>query len=464
MVFTSYIFLFLFLPICFLSLALFPKKNRHLVLLISSIVFYGYWRLDFVLLIVASTLLDFYCGQKIYDSPSEKDRKKFLIISIVFNLGLLSYFKYFNFGLENLNHILSFLGASTISYMNIVLPVGISFFTFQTMSYSIDIYRREVEPTRDILKFGTYVSMFPQLVAGPIVRYSEIKEQLKDFHSNTNIREGLALFALGFNKKVLIANNVASISDFAFKIGGGDQYTALIGALAYTLQIYFDFSGYSDMAIGLGKMFGFDFPINFNSPYRSKSITEFWNRWHISLSRWFRDYLYIPLGGNRGSHAKTYRNLFLVMFLCGLWHGAAWTFIIWGLYHSAFLILERLNKRRALGYYMLPKPFQIFFTFCIAVIGWIPFRAESVPQLLDYLSAFLNFVPDLKRSQVFEVLDFEKQMFIWLGIILSVGFKNIYEQTKTKKELLYILNLLVFIFAVHELMEQSYNPFLYFNF
>jgi len=463
MVFTSFVFLFLFLPVCLISLYFVPKRFRHIQLLVMSLIFYGYWRLDFVLLIIVSTVVDYFCGIKIHENTANK-KKVFLLISMVFNLGLLGYFKYFNFGLDNLNHVLSFMGTGTFESLNIILPVGISFFTFQTMSYSIDIYRGEVEPTRDLLKFGTYVSMFPQLVAGPIVRYSEIEKQLKDFHSNMKVREGLALFALGFNKKVLIANNVSSVSDFAFKVGGGDHITAIIGALAYTLQIYFDFSGYSDMAIGLGRMFGFEFPQNFNSPYRSRSITEFWNRWHISLSRWFRDYLYIPLGGNRGSSLSTYRNLFLVMFLCGLWHGAAWTFIIWGLYHSLFLILERLNKRRALGYHHFPKPLMIMITFFIAVIGWIPFRAQSLEQLMSYMGSFTNIAPNLKGAMIYEVLDFEKQFFIILGLILSLGVKNIYEVSKEKRETLYILNLGIFIFVVHELMLQEFNPFLYFNF
>ncbi len=428
-----------------------------------SLVFYGYWRLDFILLIIVSTLVDFYCGIKIFESTGDR-RKHFLALSVIFNLSLLAYFKYFNFGIENLNLILNEFGMTSLGRYSILLPVGISFFTFQTMSYSIDIYRKEVEPTYDLLKFGTYVSMFPQLVAGPIVRYSEIQKQLKNFHSNMQIKEGLALFALGFNKKVLIANNVSEVSDFAFKVGGGDNITAIIGAVAYTLQIYFDFSGYSDMAIGLGRMFGFEFPINFNSPYRSKNITDFWNRWHMSLSRWFRDYLYIPLGGNRGSSLTTYRNLFLVMFLCGLWHGAAWTFIIWGLFHSLLLILERLNGRRALGYHWLPKPLMSTVTFFIVIVSWIPFRAENLGQLTHYMGAFFNSVPDLKRSMIFEILDVEKQIFLILGLVLCLGFKNIYNVSDRRRKSLYIFNLGIFIFAIHELMLQEFNPFLYFNF
>lgn len=362
--------------------------------------------------------------------------------------------------------MLSYFQIANLKMANVILPVGVSFFTFQTMSYSIDIYRGEIKPAKSLSRFATFVSMFPQLVAGPIVRYSEIEHQLLNFtKKNIHFKDGLVLFIIGFNKKVLIANNVAPVADYAFKVGGVDAQSALIGAIAYTIQIYFDFSGYSDMAIGLGKMFGFEFPQNFNSPYKSKSITEFWNRWHMTLSRWFRDYLYIPLGGNRNGPIRTYFNLFIVMFLCGLWHGAAWTFIIWGAFHGLFLILERINGRRSLGYSKLPTFLQVFITFMITVIGWIPFRAESFEHLIQYISAFAVKAHDLPRSAIFSVFDLEKQLIFFIAMIIIFFFRNAKELENSKTYIwIKIINVLIFIPAIHELINQDYNPFLYFNF
>lgn len=432
-----------------------------------SFIFYGFWRVDFLFLIFFSILVDYFCGHRISISPSKSIQKKiYLAISILCNLGLLFYFKYFNFGIENLNILLETIGASPLKYADVILPVGISFFTFQTMSYSIDIYRGEIKPSRSLINFATYVSMFPQLVAGPIVRYKEIESSLVNFKKdNILFKDGLVLFIIGFNKKVMIANNVSELADFAFKVNGADTQTAMIGAVAYTLQIYFDFSGYSDMAIGLGKMFGFKFPANFSSPYKAKSITDFWNRWHMTLSRWFKDYLYIPLGGNQKGQQRTYVNLFVVMFLCGLWHGAAWTFIIWGMFHGIILIFERMNGRKSLGYHRLPGGLQVLITFGITVIGWIPFRAASFEQLTLYMEAFLNKAAHLPDSAIYAVFDLEKKIFLILGLIIVFSFKNTMESKKENHQnLIDCFNLLLFIPAVHELMNQSYNPFLYFNF
>lgn len=418
-----------------------------------------------MLLLVFSTVLDYFCGQKIYENRGNHRRKKaFLGISLAANLGLLCYFKYFNFGIDVANEALMAFGFEPFGMMDIILPVGISFFTFQTMSYSIDIYRGEVEPAEDILKFGTYVSMFPQLVAGPIVRYKDVNETLNDPSKYvSHYKNGFYYFMMGFNKKVLIANNVSVLADYAFDAGGADAMTAILGALAYTLQIYFDFSGYSDMAIGLGLMFGFKFPVNFNSPYKSASISEFWNRWHITLSSWFRDYLYIPLGGNRHGIKRTYFNLFIVMFLCGLWHGAAWTFIIWGCFHGFILMLERANKRRALGYHWLPRPLQVFITFIIVVIGWIPFRADSVASMIQYFKGFAV-AKNHDMSAIYQVWDQEKLFFILAGLFIAFAMKNSQELESKNKWPLQLLNSLLFILAIHELMSQAYNPFLYFNF
>lgn len=465
MIFTSYVFLFIFLPLGLILYHLPQKKHRHFVLLFLSIIFYGFWRADFVLLLIFSTVVDYFCGNKIYEHREDpKKKKRFLILSLAANLGLLGYFKYFNFGIDIANAALASMGFDTIGLMDIILPVGISFFTFQTMSYTIDIYRDKIKPAPDIFIFGTYVSMFPQLVAGPIVRYEEIAQTITDPSKYvSHYKMGFFYFMMGFNKKVLIANNVSILADYAFDAGGGDLMTSLIGALAYTLQIYFDFSGYSDMAIGLGLMFGFRFPVNFFSPYKSASISEFWNRWHVTLSSWFRDYLYIPLGGNRHGTKRTYFNLFIVMFLCGLWHGAAWTFVIWGCYHGILLMLERANGRRALGYHWLPRPFQVFITFIVVVIGWIPFRAESVSNMIQYFKGF-TVLKNHDMAAIYQVWDQEKLFFVLTGLVITFAFKNSHQLESKNNWAMQIVNTALFVVAIHELMSQAYNPFLYFNF
>ena len=465
MLFTSYVFLFFFLPLGLILYHLPSRKYRHIVLLFLSVVFYGVWRADFVLLVIFSTLVDFFCGRMIYENRLLPGRKNlFLLLSITTNLGLLCYFKYFNFGIDTINFIMTNMGFQSIELFDVILPVGISFFTFQTMSYSIDVYRGEITPSTDILKFGTYVSMFPQLVAGPIVRYREISETLNSPKKYvSHYRSGIYYFMLGFNKKVLVANNISDLADFAFDFGGGDFLTSFIGALAYTLQIYFDFSGYSDMAIGLGLMFGFRFPMNFNSPYKSASISEFWNRWHITLSNWFRDYLYIPLGGNRLGVGRTYFNLFIVMFLCGLWHGAEWTFVIWGCFHGLILMLERINGRRALGYHRLPNFLKVLITFIIIVVGWIPFRAENVTNMIQYFKGLMTF-KKYDQSAIYEVWDQERLFILLAGLFIVFAIKNSHELELKNNWFLQLFNSVLFILATHELMNQSYNPFLYFNF
>ncbi len=364
MVFSSHVFLYYFLPLALLAYYASPARWRHAIITVLSYVFYGWANPWFVALMLFSTLVDYVCGLLISGKwtprafaddppagegmPSARQRKLGLITSIVVNLSLLGFFKYLGFAQTNLNYLLEVFGRPAVEVYQIVLPVGISFYTFQSMSYSIDLYRGDARPARSFLDFACYVSLFPQLVAGPIVRYQDLAEQLVwRSHTIEKFARGVLFFGFGMAKKVLLANPMGSVADAAFGAGDLLWYDAWTGVVAYAFQIYFDFSGYSDMAIGLGLMLGFEFRRNFDLPYLSQSITEFWRRWHISLSTWLRDYLYIPLGGNRVSPRRTYINLAIVMLLGGLWHGAQWTFVIWGAIHGLLLAAERWHGKDA---------------------------------------------------------------------------------------------------------------------
>jgi alginate O-acetyltransferase complex protein AlgI len=359
--------------------------------------------------------------------------------------------------------MLAGLGLEPVEWAAVVLPVGISFFTFQTMSYTIDVYRGEVEPTRNIVRFATYVAMFPQLVAGPIVRYREIQDALKaQTRSLDQVSAGVSMFLIGFNKKVLLANNFGLAADEVFNRPEG-ILSAWLGLLAYTFQIYFDFSGYSDMAVGLGRMLGFEFPRNFDGPYRSRSITEFWRRWHITLSTWIRDYLYIPLGGNQASVARTYFNLAVSMLLCGLWHGANWTFIVWGAFHGSLLIVERLNRRRPL-YGALPAWGQVVCTWLLVMLGWMVFRCESMADVAAYATALFDFGGPLLSGDAYWVR--QPVFFVLLAAGFGVVFMGVDAfKLAAKRSLAWdLLQLAIFVLAVGELLSQAFNPFLYFQF
>ncbi|MEZ6005284.1 MAG: MBOAT family protein [Planctomycetota bacterium] len=392
MVFASPIFLYYFLPLFLGLYYTVPRGLRSLVIAIASYVFYGWWRPDFVLLMWFSTLVDFTAGRRITAARLAGGRgKPWLWLSLVVNLGLLGYFKYFNFGIDTLNAIFAPFGGPMLHVGKIVLPVGISFYTFQTLSYTIDVYRGSAAPVKSFQDFMCYVSLFPQLVAGPIVRYNTVAEQLHDrTHTRSKFYRGLLAFQAGMVKKVLIADVLGQLADQAFSGAALDGTHSWLGALAYTFQIYFDFSGYSDMAIGLGLMIGFQFPVNFDQPYRAISITDFWRRWHISLSSFLRDYLYIPLGGNRRGPVRTYVNLSLTMLLGGLWHGANWTFIVWGAWQGFWLVVERLSGRSS-WYAFAPRGIQMGLTFGLVIIGWVFFRADNLGHALEYLQAMAGF-------------------------------------------------------------------------
>src|SRR5688572_11979533 len=404
MVFSSFLFLFYFLPAALLVYYAVPRRAQHLILTLVSLVFYGWANPLFSFLLLFSTLVDYIAGLVIAlggpgswsrpihrldpGGPRVRRQRVALIASICANLTLLAFFKYFNFGIDSFNGFVEWLGMPDIGIdvtLRVALPLGISLYILQSLSYVIDVYRGHSTAMKSFNDFLCFEMMYPQLVAGPIIRYSEIEDQLRERTSTpTKFTRGVAFFSLGLAKKVLVANPCGKIADLAFEAGSLAPLEAWYGVTAYAFQIYFDFSGYSDMAIGLGLMLGFVFPKNFDSPYKSQSITEFWHRWHISLSAWLRDYLYVPLGGNRKGRVRTYVNLFLVMLIGGLWHGAAWNFVIWGALHGALLAFERLRGKAAL-YGGLPAPVRVSATFTLVLITWVFFRASDVRHAFSYL-------------------------------------------------------------------------------
>ncbi|MBF0480153.1 MAG: MBOAT family protein [Desulfovibrionaceae bacterium] len=394
MVFSSAIFLFYFLPLvlAFYFLTVKHVVARNVVLLLASFLFYNWGEAEYVLVMVVSCLANYFFGLWVEYAHANKPSKKPIVCAIAFNIGLLTLFKYTNFLVGNLNLLLNAAGAPALIIGKIHLPIGVSFFTFHSLSYVMDVYRRQIPAQRSLIDLALYLSLFPQLVAGPIVRYKDLAEQLRRrFVNLERFSYGVSRFIVGLGKKVLVANVVGLPADKIFAIPV-DQLTpsvAWLGILCYTLQIYFDFSGYSDMAIGLAHMFGFKFLENFNYPYISKSIREFWRRWHISLSTWFRDYLYIPLGGNRVGPMRVRLNLMLVFFLCGLWHGASWSFVFWGLYHGAFLVLERTRVGKWLD--NAPSALSHFYALMVIMIGWVFFRADTLPNALSYVAALAGY-------------------------------------------------------------------------
>jgi alginate O-acetyltransferase complex protein AlgI len=388
MLFSAAIFLFLFLPVLLALYFVGPPCLRNLLLLSASLLFYVWGEKDYVVVLLTSIFLNYTMGLVLDDLQSKRSRRLAVTLAVTVNLGLLATFKYASFLTSNLNVLLTLLELPPVSVPKLHLPLGISFFTFHALSYVIDIYRREVRALKNPITFALYISFFPQSIAGPIIRYRDLASQLVHRTiSREGFAEGVRRFILGLSKKMLIANTLAAPADAIFALPSEGLTAGLtwLGILCYTLQIYFDFSGYSDMAIGLAKMFGFDFKENFNYPYVSRSITEFWHRWHMTLSSWFRDYLYIPLGGNRCGRERTYFNLVAVFFLCGLWHGASWTFVCWGLYHGGFLVLERMKLSAWLD--RMWPPVRFGYALLVVTVGWVFFRAKTFTQAASFLSA-----------------------------------------------------------------------------
>ncbi len=467
MVFSSMVFLWKFLPMLLFFYYISKDKFKNSILLIASLIFYAWGEPKYVLLMLFSILINYILGILLSKYP--KFKKIFLLLAIFFNLGLLGYFKYFNFFSHLVNKILAF---EVIPLKNIVLPIGISFYTFQILSYIIDLYRGQIAVQKNIFQLALYVSLFPQLVAGPIVQYKDVEAQIKERHVTVaSFAEGIRRFVYGLSKKVIFANSLALVTDtiLSYKVSSLNTYLVWIVVVAYTLQIYYDFSGYSDMAIGLGKMFGFHFLENFNLPYLSNSITEFWRRWHISLSSWFKNYLYIPLGGNRKGKVRTYINLFVVFLATGLWHGAGLNFIIWGIYYGIFLILEKMFLKKVLDRNRF-KWINHFYVMLIVMVGWVFFRANGIRHALDLLRLMFSFQFEetaivLPLIISLKTLIFLIFSFLFCGILQSL-FKNVILKYKGiyQKWLEGVVLIFLMVVCIFELVSGTYNPFIYFRF
>lgn len=472
MVFSSGLFLFFFLPLFFICYYLAPAKIRNAVILVFSLAFYFWGAPDFIAAVLLVTCLDFFIVAQLHRSEGKK-RKVYLVVSLCLNLSLLFYFKYANFFVENTNALLHSLGFSEIKWVAIALPIGISFFVFESLTYAIDVYRKDHDPLKNLWDYWMYILMFPKMIAGPIVRYIEVADSITNREIfQTDIMKGAVRFIIGLSKKVLIANVLGELADeiLNMQVANLNSWLAWIAILAYTFQIYFDFSGYSDMAIGLARMMGFRFPENFDSPYASASITEFWRRWHIKLGTWMRNYLYIPLGGNRvQSKWRLYFNLGFVFLVSGFWHGASWCFIIWGAYHGVLLILERLFLQNVLQ--KLPKLIAVFVTFFLVVNGWVVFRIEQLDQAMLFYKKLYMF--DL-HDVFFEINSKQVFCFILAGlfswfILLPYGKRiqeNLYFMNgdgRISPLALAIAPLLLVICIVY-INTSSFNPFIYFRF
>ncbi len=480
MVFTTYLFVFYFLPtvlIAYYALDCLSRQagasDRQTCLLLNALlvpasyVFYGWWNPWFIFLMLGITVVNYGCGRIIGMPEIGRSLSSWVATcAIVVSLGTLGFFKYFGFFEANLNQVLEWFGAGTVRVLAITLPIGISFYTFHALSYTIDLHRGTAPPVRSFLDFACYIALFPQLVAGPIIRYSTVADQLVSrSHTREKFASGVTLFILGFAKKIMLANPMGRVADAAFDARSISAPDAWFGALAYMFQIYFDFSGYSDMAIGLGRMIGFEFPRNFDSPYKAESITDFWRRWHISLSTFLRDYLYIPLGGNRKGPLRTYVNLILVMLLGGLWHGASWTFVAWGGYHGSLLAFERyLGKRSA--YQRWPRPVRVAATFVLVLISWVLFRSANLHEARNYLGAMLGNGASGFGMRLLPALLYTRGALLIMAIGAVVVAWPIQahewsrEVTWTKAILLQPL----FCASLGTMFSQSFNPFLYFQF
>ncbi len=475
MAFSSVIFLFFFLPVFFLVYYLSPQKIKNPVILLASIFFYSWGGPLFVFVILGTTLLDFFLVRAMYHS--EKNKLIYLIISLSVNVGLLFYFKYFNFFIDNLNSVISLSGGEKIFIEKIILPIGISFYTFESITYIIDVYRKEHKPLDNFWDYQLYIMLFPKLIAGPIVRYHQIADQITGRFKNDNIQNrlsGLMRFIIGLSKKVLLANVFGEVADHIYDELTVDQQTTFylwIASFAYTLQIYFDFSGYSDMALGLCMMMGFRLPENFNFPYISGSITEFWRRWHISLGAWMKNYLYIPLGGNKITKLISYRNLVIVFLLSGLWHGASWNFILWGAFHGFFLVVERLFLLRYLE--KIPKLISALMILFVVNLGWVLFRIEDLEALKLILTKMFSFY----THDVGEfALHFKFIFLALLGLLISLSGLipawyratqepiSMYTKNNTRTICLSVICLLLCLISLSNVVASDFNPFIYFRF
>ena len=473
MIFSTSIFLFLFLPLFLVVYYLLPFKFRSPWILVASYAFYAWWRLDFLVLFAGTTLFSYLVGRYIgHQRKKAGNRARIaLTLGIIGNIGVLAYFKYFNFGIESLNALLTSLGANALAAWQVILPIGISFYVFQATSYLVDVYRGDVSAQESFFDVAAFIALFPQLIAGPILRYKDVATQFKHrIHSFDSFAQGSLRFMIGFCKKVLIADSVAPLADAAFALGAPSFADAWLGVCAYAVQLFFDFSGYSDMAIGLGLMLGFRFKENFREPYLAASITDFWQRWHISLSNWLRDYLYIPLGGNRRGRRRTYINLGLVMLLGGLWHGAAWTFVLWGAWHGGLLAIERFLKER-FAWNPAPKFIPIARTFVLVLLGWVTFRAADIGAALVMYGGMLglnsavlspDFIWQIRTSSLTALCAAFIILFIWP--LLRTRAANSYPQPAVSLKPINLAVVPLFLLGVLRISAEANSPFLYFQF
>ena len=469
MLFSSMSFIYFFLPIILLLTLITKKEFHNAMLLIISIFFYAWAEPKYLLIMFFIVLISYFGAITIDKFP--KDKKLTLILTILANLSFLIYFKYFNFIINNFNSLFN----SNFHTLNIIMPLGISFYTFQALSYVFDVYKKDCNVQKNFYKLALYICLFPQLVAGPIVKYHDIEKQIDNREIDFDkINLGVKRFIIGLSKKVLIANTLGVVADRIFS-QAPDSFSCLIawlGSISYTLQLYFDFSGYCDMAIGLGLFFGFKFMENFNYPYISKSITEFWRRWHISLSTWFKQYVYIPLGGNRCSKIKTLRNLAIVFLLTGIWHGAQWTFIFWGIWHGFFIILEKLlniKKNDKTQHSWQINLLKHIYCITIFLIGWVIFRAENLNYAFDYLKNMFNILNIFSQNFSYDILyyiDLAEFIVLIIAILCSTPlFKNlIFVENKIAKTIVNTWLLLLFYLSTIAIASDTYNPFIYFNF
>ena len=470
MVFSSMIFLWLFLPLTLVLYFASNDKIKNIIILVASLIFYAWGEPKYILLMLLSIFINYIIGLIL--DKHRKHGKLILIIDIAINIGLLGYFKYYNFFACNLNKLIN---NNFLSLKSIVLPIGISFYTFQILSYVIDLYRDEIKVQKNFFNFALYVSFFPQLIAGPIVKYRDVEKEISKRLVNIELfASGVRKFVYGLGKKVIFANTLALIADtiYSYDVSQLNTPVVWLAAIAYTLQIYFDFSGYSDMAIGLGRMFGFHFPENFNLPYIAESITDFWRRWHISLLTWFKEYLYIPLGGNRKGKIRTYINLLIVFFVTGLWHGASWNFVFWGgFYYGIILVLERIFFKKILDNNKF-KFLNHVYVMLVVIIGWVIFRVDGLKNAFEYIKLMFNFNFNNIYVITPQFINIKNYIIITLSIILCGPGQMLINKIKKCNSLKRIYSVyletvvvsFIMIVCIFELVASSYNPFIYFRF
>jgi alginate O-acetyltransferase complex protein AlgI len=468
MVFTTHIFIFYFLPLFLSVYFLLPFRFRNLWITVASYCFYGWWQPWFVCLMMFTTVMDFFWGKVITRPGATNAQRKLAVAAcVVTNLGFLGFFKYYMFAAGTLNQLLAAVGAEPFRVLHVILPIGISFYTFHSLTYIIDLYRGDATPAKSFTDYSAFVALFPDLVAGPIIRYKTLARQLAAReHTITRFASGVCIFILGFAKKILLANPAGGVADAVFNAAHPQAIDAWMGVVAYAFQIYFDFCGYSDMAVGLGRMFGFEIPRNFDAPYRAVSITDVWRRWHISLSSVLRDYLYYPLGGNRKGPRRTYVNLAIVMVLGGLWHGAKWNFIFWGAYHGLLLGFERWRGKRSL-YEHFPQFVRIGITFVLMLLSWVWFRADDLTAASHYYAAMFGLGVSSSTSPLLAASIYTPFRLSILAVCALLVFQPLQAHDWAQRPQTWVrVAVLVPLFAIAlvAMFGQSFNPFLYFQF